>query len=144
MKLVEHGQKVKVHYRGTFSDGEEFDSSYSRDIPLEFEVGAGQMIKGFDEAVVGMETGETKKINLKPKEAYGDFNDKAFTEVPTKSFPTDFNPKVDEMVQGSTIDGKPVVAKVKELKESTIVLDLNHPLAGKELNFEIELVEIEE
>ena len=65
------------------------------------------------------------------------------TEVPTASFPTDFNPKVDEMVQGSTIDGKPVVAKVKELKESTIVLDLNHPLAGQELNFEIELVEIE-
>jgi FKBP-type peptidyl-prolyl cis-trans isomerase 2 len=144
MKKVEKGNKIKVHYTGTLNDGNKFDSSHDRGDTLNFEVGAGQMIKGFDAAVLGMETGETKKINLKPTDAYGDINPKALTEVPTQSFPTDFNPKVDEMVQGSTIDGKPVIAKVKELKESTIVLDLNHPLAGQELNFEIELVEIEE
>jgi len=143
MKKVEKGDKVKVHYTGTLNDGNKFDSSHDRGTPLNFEVGTGQMIEGFDSAVMGMETGDTKKVNLKPAQAYGEVNPKALTEVPTDSFPTDFKPKVDEMVQGSTIDGKPVIAKVKELKESTIVLDLNHPLAGQELNFEIELVEIE-
>jgi len=143
MKKVEKGDKVKVHYTGTLNDGNKFDSSHDRGTPLNFEVGAGNMIKGFDAALVGMETGETKKVNLKPTDAYGDINPQALTEVPTESFPTDFNPQVGEMVQGSTIDGKPVIAKVKELQESSIILDLNHPLAGQELNFEIELVEIE-
>ena len=143
MKTVEHGQKVKVHYRGTYSDGEEFDSSYSRDIPIEFEVGAGQMIKGFDSAVNGMSEGEKKTITLTPEMAYGDHRADAVQKVQKRAFPADFEFEVGEMVQGNTPNG-PFVAKIAALEEDEVTLDLNHPLAGKELNFEIELIEIQD
>lgn len=142
MKTVEHGQKVKVHYRGTFSDGEEFDSSYTRDVPLEFEVGAGQMISGFDSAVNGMTEGEKKTITLQPEDAYGVSRPEAVRDVEKSMFPPDFEFKVDELVQGNTPQG-PFVARIVALEENTVKLDLNHPLAGKELNFEIELLEIQ-
>ena len=143
MAKVEKGSKVKVHYTGTKNDGTKFDSSYDRGQVLEFEVGSGQMIKGFDEGVVGMEVGETKDLHLKPEDAYGLRKEEAQTEVPKKALPPDFNPEVGETVQGQTIDGRPILAKVKELLENKVILDLNHPLAGEELNFKVELVEIE-
>jgi len=143
MKTVEKGSKIKVHYTGTLNNGDKFDSSLDRNQTLDFEVGSGQMIKGFDEGVVGMQKGESKTINIKPEDAYGVVNPDAQTELPNDTFPPDFNPQVGEVVQGSTIDGRPVVAKIKELKEETTILDLNHPLAGEELNFEIEVVDIE-
>jgi FKBP-type peptidyl-prolyl cis-trans isomerase 2 len=143
MSKVVKGSKIKVHYVGTLNNGEKFDSSYDRKETLNFEVGGGQMIKGFDEGVLGMKTGETKKINIKAIDAYGDRKDDAITEVLKEEFPADFNPLVGETVQGSTEDGRPIIAKVKELKEKSVVLDLNHSLAGEELNFDIEVIEIE-
>ena len=144
MAKVEKGSKVKVHYTGTKNDGSKFDSSHDRGQVLEFEVGSGQMIKGFDEGVVGMEVGETKDLHLKPEDAYGLRKEEAQTEVPKESLPPDFNPKIGETVQGQTVDGRPILAKVKELQENKVILDLNHPLAGEELNFNVELVEIGE
>jgi peptidylprolyl isomerase len=144
MTKVEKGNKIKVHYTGTLTNGNKFDSSHDRGQTLDFEVGSGQMIKGFDEGVVGMEVGETKEINLKPEDAYGLRKEEAKTEVPRETLPPDFNPAVGETVQGQTIDGRPILAKVKELQEKIVILDLNHPLAGEELNFKIDLVEIEE
>ena len=142
MKLVEHGQKVKVHYRGTYSDGEEFDNSYTKGKALEFEVGSGQMIPGFDSAVFGMSEGEKKTIALTPDMAYGDHNPTAVQKVQKTLFPPEFEFIVGEMVQGNTPQG-PFVAKITAEDEEQVTLDLNHPLAGKDLNFEIELVEIQ-
>jgi len=142
MVKVEKGNKIKVHYTGTLNDGNKFDSSHDRGQTLDFEVGTGQMIKGFDEGVIGMEVGETKDLHLKPEDAYGLRKEEAQTEVPKKALPSDFNPKIGETVQGQTIDGRPILAKVKELQEDKVILDLNHPLAGEELNFNIELIEI--
>ena len=143
MAKVEKGSNIKVHYSGTLNDGKTFDSSYDRGQTLEFEVGSGQMIKGFDEGVIGMEVGEIKDLHLKPEEAYGLRKEEAQTEVPREALPPDFNPEIGETVQGQTIDGRPILAKVKELQEGKVILDLNHPLAGEELNFKVELVEIE-
>lgn len=143
MAKVEKGNKIKVHYTGTLSNGDKFDSSHDRGQTLDFEVGSGQMIKGFDEGVVGMEVGETKDLHLKPEQAYGLRKEEAQTEVPKDALPPDFKPEIGETVQGQTIDGRPILAKVKELLEDKVILDLNHPLAGEELNFNVELVEIE-
>ena len=143
MTKVIKGNKVKVHYTGTLNDGEKFDSSRDRGETLNFQVGEGQMIKGFDQAVLEMEVGQTKKINLQPPDAYGDVKAEAIQEVPKTEFPPDF--KLDEggMVEGRTQSGQPMRATVKEVKNDSVILDMNHPLAGKELNFDIELIEIE-
>ena len=144
MSKVENGSNVKVHYKGTLTDGKQFDSSYDRGETLPFEVGAGQMIKGFDAAVVGMEVGETKTVTIPSAEAYGERNEDALQEVPRNVFPPDFEFKTGEMVQGTAPTGQPIMAMIVEEKESTVVLDMNHPLAGKDLNFEIELMNIEQ
>jgi len=144
MAKVEKGNKIKVHYVGTLQNGEKFDSSYDRGQTLDFEVGSGQMIKGFDNGVLGMEVGETKTLEIKPEDAYGLRNEEAKTEVPKEALPPNFNPQIGETVEGRTIDGRPIVAKVKELLEYKVILDLNHPLAGEQLNFKVDLVEIEE
>jgi FKBP-type peptidyl-prolyl cis-trans isomerase 2 len=141
---VEKGKNVKVHYTGTFENGQEFDSSRTRNETLNFTVGAGQMIAGFDNAVMGMEVGETKDVTLTPNEAYGERNEEAVQPVNRKNFPEDFVVRVGEMVQGSTAEGIPIQAVVVGEDEENIILDMNHPLAGKSLNFNIELVEIEE
>ena len=143
MTKVEKGNKIKVHYVGTLNNGEKFDSSRDRGQTLDFEVGSGQMIKGFDSGVVGMVVGETKDLHLQPEDAYGVRKEEAQTEVPKESLPPDFNPTIGETVQGQTMDGRPIIAKVKGLQENKVILDLNHPLAGEELNFHVELVEIE-
>ena len=139
---VQKGNSVKVHYVGTLNDGNEFDNSYKRGSTLDFQVGNGQMIKGFDDAIMEMEVGDKKKINIKPEEAYGQRNENAIIAVEKKNFPTDFNFNVGEMVQGTTEQGQPINAVILEIQESDVILDANHPLAGQELNFEIELVEI--
>jgi len=139
---VKNGDSVKVHYIGTLNDGNEFDNSYKRGSTLDFQVGGGQMIKGFDEALVEMEVGEKKTINLKPDSAYGPRREEAIMSVGKGNFPPDFDPKEGEMVQGRTENGQPVNALIIEVQENDIILDMNHPLAGEELNFEIELVEI--
>ena len=142
MLQVENGNTVSVHYRGTLNDGTEFDSSHSRGEPLSFQVGAGQMISGFDAALPGMAVGETKNITLSPDQAYGESNPEAITDVPKASFPPGFNFQVDAMVQGQNEMGQPLVGTINEVKENDVTIDFNHPMAGKDLNFEIELVSI--
>ena len=142
MSKVEKGSKVKVHYKGTLTDGEQFDSSYDKGETLPFEVGAGQMIPGFDAAVVGMETGDKKTVTIPSSEAYGDRVEDAVQEVSKTAFPPEFEFRLNETVQGADQNGQPLIAKILEVTDETVKLDLNHPLAGKELTFEIELVEI--
>jgi peptidylprolyl isomerase len=139
---VKNGDSVKVHYIGTLNDGNEFDNSYKRGSTLDFKVGGGQMIKGFDDAMVEMEVGDKKSININPEEAYGPRREEAITSVSKDNFPPDFVAKEGEMVQGSTESGQPITALILEIKDDEIILDMNHPLAGEELNFQIELLEI--
>jgi len=139
---VKNGDSVKVHYIGTLNDGNEFDNSYKRGSTLDFQVGGGQMIKGFDNALVEMEVGQKKTVNLKAEEAYGPRREESIMAVAKENFPPDFEAKEGEMVQGRTENGQPINALIIEVQENDIILDMNHPLAGEELNFEIELVEI--
>ena len=140
---VTTGQVVSVHYTGTFDDGEQFDSSHDRDA-LTFQVGNGQMISGFEAAVVGMSIGETKNITLAPTEAYGETLPQLVQQVPLEQFPQGFQFEVGATVQGEAETGQPVFANIVEVQDDSIVLDFNHPLAGKSLNFEIELLTVEE
>ena len=139
---IEKGNKVKVHYVGTLEDGEEFDNSYKRGEPIEFTVGQGQMIKGFDDGVLELSVGDKKTLNLSPENAYGDVDERAFIPVEKSNFPPKFKFEVGEMVQGRTQQGMPVNAKIMEIKDNEVVLDMNHPLAGKSLSFDVEVVEI--
>jgi len=142
MSAVENGNTVSVHYRGTLNDGTEFDSSHSRGEPLTFQVGAGQMISGFDAALPGMTVGETKNITLTPDQAYGEVNADAFVDISKENFPDDFEYVEGGMIQGMGPTG-PVVGTIVEVKETAVNINFNHPMAGKDLNFEIELVEIQ-
>ena len=142
MSKVESGNNVSVHYKGTLSNGDQFDSSYDRGQPLQFTVGAGQMISGFNDAVVGMEIGETKSVTLEPSQAYGEINPDAIQTVGKDKFPENFEFRLNEQVQGTVGEGQGFVATITEVSEDTVTLDLNHQLAGKSLNFDIELVSI--
>ena len=144
MTTAANGNTVSVHYRGTFEDGTEFDSSHSRGTPMTITVGSGQLIEGFDSALVGMESGETKNITLTPDQAYGDFNPAAIQEIPLTAFPEDFEFKVGATVYGENSQGQKIIAKINQLNDSGVVLDFNHPMAGKNLNFEIEIENIQE
>ena len=143
MSVVENGNTVSVHYRGTLNDGTEFDSSHSRGETLSFEVGAGQMISGFDAALPGMAVGETKNITLTPDQAYGESNPELIGDIPKEAFPPGFVFEEGTMVQGQDESGRPLVGKINESQETTVTVDFNHPMAGKDLNFEIELVSID-
>ena len=142
MNKVKNGQTVSVHYVGTLDDGTEFDSSRNSNEPLLCEVGGGKLIKGFDSALVGMEVGQTKSISISPEEAYGDVIPEAYQTVSRSNFPSDFSFNVGETVQGQGADGNVVRAKIDAVNDESVVLDFNHPMAGKNLNFEIELLEI--
>lgn len=144
MSTVQSGNTISVHYRGTLSDGEEFDSSYDRGETLTFQVGGGQMIKGFDEGVVGMKVGEKKTVVIHPEQAYGFRNEEAIQEVAKTQFPNDFSFEPGTPVQGVNPDGGHVTAKILSEQDETVTLDFNHPLASKTLNFEIELVGIKD
>ena len=144
MKTVTTGNNVAVHYVGTFEDGTEFDNSHTRGSTLEFEVGSGRMIKGFDDAVVGMTEGETKTISLPPDTAYGHRLEEAIQTVPMAAFGPGFKFELGEMIQGNGPQG-PFIAKIHAVEEEQqeVQLDMNHPLAGKSLNFEIQMVKIQ-
>jgi peptidylprolyl isomerase len=135
------GDKVKVHYTGTLLSGEQFDSSAGRQ-PLEFEVGSGSVIKGFDDGVTGMRVGEKKTVNIPAAEAYGEKNPDYIIEYPRTKFPADMQLELDMPLVMSNAAGQQFQVKVTEIREELIVLDANHPLAGEELIFDIELVEI--
>ena len=130
------GKTCRTHYKGTFNDGTQFDSSYDRGEPLEFVCGAGQMIKGFDAAVADMEVGEVKDIHLMPEEAYGQPN------LEIEQLPGSEDLTVGQQVYLTNQMGQPFPVKVTAKTEKTITFDANHEMAGKELNFKIELVEV--
>lgn len=134
---AEKGDKVKVHYTGTFTDGTVFDSSVNRS-PLGFEVGAGQMIAGFDKAVIGMAVNDKKTVTLPPEEAYGAEIEENFISVPNENIPADLNPAVGDKLM---VNNHPV--RVHKVMPDGIILNANHEMAGKELIFEIKMIEIE-
>jgi len=141
---VQTGQSVSVHYVGTLPDGTEFDSSRGRGEPITFELGSGQLIAGFDSAVSGMAVGETKQVTLEPGEAYGEHNPELIQDIPQNAFPPDFQFEVGGVVQGQNPMGQPVFATVQSINEETVSLDMNHPMAGKTLTFDIELLSVNE
>ena len=136
------GKTCRTHYRGTFNDGTQFDSSYDRGEPLEFVCGAGQMIKGFDAAVADMEVGQIVDIHLMPEEAYGMPDPEAIFTLEIAQLPGSENLEVGQQVYLSNQYGQPFPVQVLEKEEKTITFDANHEMAGKELNFKIELVEV--
>ena len=141
MESAKKGDKVKVEYTGTFDNGEIFDTSEGRE-PLQFEIGAGQVIKGFDKAMEGMNVGEEKEIKLEPTDAYGDHNPQLLKKMPREQFPQDREIKKGMMVALRGPDGSQIPVTIAEADEKEVTLDLNHPLAGKKLNFKLKLVEI--
>lgn len=136
------GDSVRVHYRGTLTDGTQFDSSEGRE-PLEFTVGAGDVIPGFDAAVAKLEVGEKATVTIPAAEAYGDHDEAGVQAFPIDQFPPGSNPQAGWTVELSTPDGMPVAAVIMDVTDETVVLDFNHPLAGQDLTFELELVSIE-
>lgn len=136
------GKVCRTHYRGTFNDGTQFDSSYDRGEPLEFTCGVGQMIKGFDAAVADMEVGQIAEIHLMPEEAYGMPDPNAIFTVEIAQLPGAEDLETGQQVYLSNQFGQPFPVKVTAKDESTITFDANHEMAGKELNFRIELVEV--
>ncbi|MBK7883330.1 MAG: FKBP-type peptidyl-prolyl cis-trans isomerase [Chitinophagaceae bacterium] len=141
MQQDKNGDVVKVHYTGKLTNGEQFDSSVGRE-PLEFTVGAGQMIKGFDLAVPGMAVGEKKTINIAPEDGYGPRSEEAMIEFPKENIPADMKLEAGMPLTLSNQQGQPVPVVVVEIKDDVVVLDANHFLAGQELVFDVELVEI--
>ena len=141
MEQVKEGDVVRVHYTGKLTNGEQFDSSEGRE-PLEFTVGAGQMIKGFDAAMPGMKVGEKKTINISPEDAYGPKDEHAVIEFPRENVPKEMKLEPGMQLQLRNEAGQPFPVTVTEIKDDVIVLDANHMLAGKELVFDIELMEI--
>ncbi len=142
MATAQNGNTVKVHYTGKLHDGSVFDSSIKRNEPLEFTLGQGNMIAGFEKAVLGMEVGQSKVADIPANEAYGQKTQDMIIEVPRKDVPANINPQVGQQLAIKQNDGRTVPVTVTEVTEEIITLDGNHPLAGKDLIFEIELVEI--
>ncbi|HKO82197.1 MAG TPA: peptidylprolyl isomerase [Chitinophagaceae bacterium] len=141
MQQVKTGDKIKVHYHGRLTSGETFDKSEGRE-PLEFEVGSGMVIKGFDEGVTGMAVGDKKTINIPADEAYGPKNPDMIIDMPKDRFPKDMEIEVGMPLAMSDGQGNQHQVVVTEIKDDVVILDANHPLAGQDLIFDLELVEI--
>ena len=136
------GKTCRTHYRGTFNDGTQFDSSYDRGEPLEFVCGAGMMIRGFDAAVADMEVGQIVDVHLMPEEAYGEADPNAVFTIPIADLPGSEELEVGQQVYLSSASGQPFPVKVTAKEDGTITFDANHEMAGKELNFRIELIDV--
>lgn len=141
MQQVKSGDKIKVHYHGRLTSGETFDKSAGR-APLEFEVGSGMVIKGFDDGVTGMVVGDKKTINIPADEAYGPKNPDMMIDMPKDRFPKDLEIEVGTPLSMSDNQGQQFQVVVVEVQEEVVILDANHPLAGEDLIFDLELVEI--
>ena len=141
MTQVKTGDTVRIHYTGTLSDGTTFDSSAGRD-PLEFTVGSGQIIPGLDKAMPGMAIGDKKSVAVPPEEAYGPINPEAVQAVPREQIPAEIPLEVGKQLQAQNQNGQVMEVTVADVTEETVTLDANHPLAGKDLVFDIELIEI--
>ncbi len=141
MKKVQDGDHVTVHYTGKLSNGEVFDTSRGKQ-PMEIKVGSGTVIPGFDKALVGMEKNETKNFTIPPEDAYGDYDGSLKRSFQRSDLPEGMEPKVGDMLALKTPSGEQVPVRVSETTESEIELDMNHPLAGKALDFEIQVTKI--
>lgn len=141
MTQAKKGDTVKVHYTGKLADGEVFDSSSGKD-PLQFTIGSGQVIPGFEEAVIGMTPGDSKTTEIPVDKAYGPRNEEIVMQVPLDQFPAEIKPAVGQMLELGQQGGQPVIVTITDLSETAATLDANPPLAGKDLTFELELVEI--
>lgn len=141
MAEAKKGDNVKVHYTGKLDDGTVFDSSKGKE-PLEFQVGSGNVIPGFETAVVGMSEGETRTTRIPADEAYGPYQEENVITVSRDEFPPELDPQVGEQLQVKQGDGQSFVVRVKQVSDNDVTLDANHPLAGQALTFDIELVQI--
>ncbi|TPW32886.1 FKBP-type peptidyl-prolyl cis-trans isomerase [Pararhizobium mangrovi] len=141
MTKPEKGDTVRVHYTGRLSDGTEFDSSAGRD-PLQFELGAGQIIDGLDREIAGMDEGAKQTVTVPAAEAYGDRRPEQVQELPRSAIPEEINPEPGMQLQATTQAGQPVPIVVTDVSEDTVTVDANHPLAGRDLVFDVELVEV--
>lgn len=142
MQQAKQGDKVKIHYHGKLEDGTTFDSSAGRE-PLAFELGSGMVIPGFDAGVTGMTVGEKKTIHIPFMDAYGPIDENAIFEFPKEQFPADMQPEAGMQLMMNNGAGQQFPVTIKEVKDTAVVLDANHALAGKDLIFDLELVEIE-
>ena len=140
--MIEVGKKVRAHYRGTLDDGTQFDSSYDRNEPIEFVVGVGQMIPGFDTAVLSMDVGECKTIDIPTAEAYGEYREDLVQKIPMEYIPNAEELPIGESIYMPTGNGQMARCKVVEVADGMATFDLNHELAGKDLTFCIELIEV--
>ena len=141
MKQAKNGDTVKVHYTGKLGNGKIFDSSAKRD-PLQFKIGDGQIILGFEQAVVGMKPGETKTTKIPSEKAYGPYSEEFVLVVDRSKIPSNIEPEVGQQYQVPQENGQKPVFMVTEVTESNVTLDGNHPLTGKDLTFDIQLIEI--
>jgi len=139
---VKQGSKIKVDYVGTFDDGTVFDSSAKHGKPLEFEVGKHQVIPGFENAVIGMEKGQEKEIEIKPKDAYGEYDANLAKDFKREQLPKEPEPKPGMMLVLKTADGNQFPAMIKSVSNGKVTIDINHPLAGKTLHFKFNIVDI--
>lgn len=141
MSKAKDGDTVKVHYTGKLGDGTVFDSSEGRD-PLQFTLGENQVIPGFEEAIVGMEAGETKTFEIPADRAYGERRDAMVIKIERDQFPEDMKPEVGQQLRLGQQGGETLIVKVIDVSETTVTIDGNHPLAGEDLTFDVELSEI--
>jgi peptidylprolyl isomerase len=141
MTQAKSGDTVRIHYTGTLADGTQFDSSDGRD-PLEFALGGGQVIPGFDSAVDGMAVGDNKSVTIEPDQAYGERHEQLVQQVPKSALPQDMEPAIGMQLQSQSPEGQVMNLVITEVADETITVDANHPLAGQALTFAIELVEI--
>jgi len=142
MTKIKTGDKVKVHYIGTLKDGSKFDNSRERGEGLEFVIDDGKLLKGFNDAVKDLEVGSTAKVDIQAKEAYGEYITEAVITVQKSEFPESLKYELNGFIQGQDDKGRPVQGQVVKIDEESVNLDMNHPLAGEDLSFEIELLEI--
>ena len=141
MTQAKDGDTVKVHYTGTLNDGTVFDTSVERD-PLEFTIGEGRLIPGFENAIVGLEEGDSKQINIAAADAYGEYREELVADIERKQLPDDIEPQVGMVLQAKTESGELTNVMIKGVEGDAVTLDGNHPLAGQELNFDLKLVEV--
>lgn len=141
MAQAKQGDTVRVHYTGTFDDGTVFDTSAERE-PLQFTIGNGQVIPGFDNAVLNMTIGEKKSVNIPAEEAYGPRSEELVAEIGRDRLPPDLQVEIGQQLQVGLADGGQTVVLIVDVSDETVTLDANHPMSGMDLNFELELVEI--
>ncbi len=141
MAKAKVGDTVKVHYTGRLEDGTEFDTSSGRE-PLEFTIGAQQVIQGFEDGVIGMEINETKTVTIPADMAYGPYHEELALDVPKEQFPPNIHPELGQQLQLTQPNGQPINVTITQITDEVVTLDANHPLAGKDLTFDIQLMEI--